>query len=104
LRELAEALDSMSAKELIAENFECEGGVCALGRVGQVRGTSLAGPDFADTDARSVACSILGITDALAAEIMWINDEAVYYGRKETPEQRWRRVRAWAEINLKADE
>lgn len=36
-----------------------------------------------------------GIAPALAAEIMFKNDEAGGYWNIETPEQRWSRMRAW---------
>ena len=34
-----------------------------------------------------------GIAPALAREIVWENDEAGWYD--ETPESRWKRMRAW---------
>ena len=48
-------------------------------------------PDDPDTAAR-----VFGLSGALAREIMWINDEDHL-----TPEDRFRRVRAWVTGNIR---
>jgi hypothetical protein len=60
-----------------------------LGTIGKARGIDLWTIDPEDRDAVADA---FGIPLALACEIMYENDE----GRlEETPEQRWKRMRAW---------
>jgi hypothetical protein len=101
LIDLVKALDVMPTKELISEKLvTVDGEVCALGAVGQFRGTKMPildrnknewdGDDF---DSHEMA-DLFNVAHQLAAEVMWQNDEG---GRwDETPEQRWDRVRRWA--------
>lgn len=89
LCELAAALDAMPEKRLIAESLQEEGEVCALGCLGKARGTAMERLDPYDREGLGKA---FGIAPALAAEIMYINDE---WGYKETPEQRWQKMRRW---------
>lgn len=91
LRELIAALDALPEKKLVASQLEADGQFCALGAVGKRRGMDLQNMD--PEDMPSVADSF-GIADAMAREIVFTNDEACYYN--ETPEGRWRRMRAWA--------
>lgn len=95
LRELAEAMDAMPEKHLIAHELESNGEVCALGAVAKVRGidVSIIDPD----DPYQVSASF-DIANALAQEIVFENDEGTY--RDETPEQRWQRMRQWVAKNL----
>lgn len=95
LRELVAALDAMPEKKLIAHELEAAGEFCALGAVGKCRGMDLGSMD--PDDPQSVAKSF-GISNALTCEIVFMNDEASYH--IETPEQRWRRMRSWAEGEL----
>jgi hypothetical protein len=103
LRELIEALDALPEKELIADQLVdneliCDDSrVCALGAVGLRRGIEMRGLDPEDHDALA---QTFGIARRMVAEIEWENDEAFWAGQ-ETPEHRWRRVRAWAQDNLK---
>ena len=91
LRELAEAMDAMQEKELIASELEADGAHCALGAVGAKRGIDMSSLD--PTDSMSVAAAF-DVANALACEIVYINDEeGPYCG--ETDAERWTRVRAW---------
>ncbi len=74
LRELLTALDFMPEKRLVAGELEAEGSFCALGVVGQVRGLNLATIDTYDVESLGPK---FNISEALAREIMWINDESV---------------------------
>lgn len=131
LRELIEALDAMPDKRLYAGSFAtADGEFCTLGVVGARRGTKM--DDLGDEDdcnPREVA-KRFGIARALAAEIMYLNDERAAYewefldveicgpmrphypewGRHtrrvrvhnpRAAERRWHVVRRWAEENLK---
>lgn len=69
--------------------FETEA-VCAIGAVGKSRGTEMAFLDPEDADAVARA---FGIASVMAQEIVWVNDEAGPW--RETPEQRFARVRKW---------
>lgn len=75
LRELLDALDSLPEKSLVAESLVNEDGeYCTLGALGRARGLDLAPIDPEDREAVAQA---FGISEAMAAEIMWINDEHV---------------------------
>lgn len=132
LRELIEALDAMPHKRLYAGSFAtAEGEFCTLGVVGARRGTQMDDLGDADyCDPREVG-QRFGISRALAAEIMYLND---YYAADEwkwvdveicgpmrprwpdwgthkrslrvrnlrASEQRWAWMRQWAESNLRS--
>lgn len=84
LKKLRDALDAMPMKRLIADAIQNEAGeVCALGALD---------PTATSYEAEELAAHF-NIARALAAEIVWMNDEATYH--TETPEQRWSRMRAW---------
>lgn len=89
LQEMAEALDAMPEKRLIAHSLKAEGGVCAIGSVGERRGVDMSALDPEDY---SQVAGTFGIASPLAQEIVWLNDEAGFHN--ETPEQRWTRIRA----------
>ena len=96
LCELADALDAMPVKRLIAEHLiDDVGEVCAIGAVCKARAIDL-GKVYED-DSQSIADAV-GIARALAAEIAWMNDEENY--DPETPEQRWVRMREWVRRNI----
>jgi len=119
LRELAEALDAMPVKELVAQEFEAHGQFCALGVVGAKRGLQTA--HLIDAERENVA-KTFGIAEALAAEIMYKNDEdhswwergygnprpttleAMEAIEKAGREKRWRSVRAWVAEHIKAEQ
>jgi hypothetical protein len=92
LRKLRDALDAMPRKRLITNAIKDDAGeVCALGAVD---------PDFKGYDAEDLAAHF-GIARAMAAEIVYMNDEIPY--SSETPEQRWTRMRAWVSAQLRAE-
>lgn len=96
LRDLIAALDAMPEKRLIANELQEDGEVCALGALGLVRGLDLETVD--PEDPKGVA-DLFGIAPALAREIVYENDEGAW--RKETAEDRWKRMRAWAVSQLR---
>ena len=99
LREMVEALDAMEDKRLVVALLDAPVGCCAMGAVVRSRGLDVS--DVVAEDPKQVA-EILGIARAMAAEIAYENDEAGWSWRgRETPEQRWVRMRAWAQGRLK---
>ena len=64
--------------------------VCAIGSVGAARGMDMSKLDPEDRDGVAAA---FGISPALAAEIVYMNDEGHY--ENETPEERFIRIRKW---------
>lgn len=96
LRELAEALDAMPVKRLVAYELEKNGEVCALGCVGVKRGVDMKKLD--PEDPRGIA-DAFGVARQLVQEIEYVNDEEADY---LTPEQRWRHIRDWVARNLRA--
>lgn len=99
LRELRDALDAMPNKRLIAGDLESHGEVCALGAVGKKRGIDVSRLD--PEDSYTVA-RLFDIADALAREVVYINDEEGPL--RETPEHRWQRVRRWVDSRLEGEE
>jgi hypothetical protein len=93
LKEAIAALDALPDQALIATDLQNQtGAVCFLGAVGCARGMDIGTLDPEDSE--SVAAAF-GISDALAREIVYLNDEAAWHS--ETPEQRFARMRKWAE-------
>ena len=96
LRELAEAMEAMPERVLIAEELiDAEGDCCTIGVVCKSRGLSVSGVDQECPD--SVG-NLVGIASSMAAEIEFLNDEAG--PNCETPAARWIRVRRWVEQKL----
>ena len=97
LRELIAALDAMPVKELIAEELvTTEGEVCAIGAVCKARGIDVSSVDY--NSAEDVAAKV-GIASQMVAEIEYENDEGGWV-EKDTDQDRWKRMRRWAETNL----
>jgi hypothetical protein len=114
LRELIAGLDAMADKRLVAGHLEADGEYCALGVVGAARGLNLSSIDTWDSSALS---KNFDIAEAMAREVMWINDESVsgwewiatgkpYPNEWERVEvkdagaRRWQAVRDWAVRHL----
>jgi hypothetical protein len=114
LRDLLAALDAMPDKRLVAGDLEVDGQFCALGVLGQARNLTLASIDTYDWGALGTN---FNVAEALAREIMWINDESVrtheYVATGEpytnewkrvevtnAPLRRWEIVREWVENNI----
>ena len=89
LKEMLAALDGMVFHELIANDLEKDGAVCALGAVGRRRQLDMSGWDPHDYE---TIAGRFGITGPLAREIVFVNDEWSY---GDTPRQRWERMRKW---------
>lgn len=103
LRELQTALAALPEKRLIRDSFaEPETGqVCALGCVavareetkGKTRDQAIESvSDLFDVAAPESTAQRLGISSALAKEIMFLNDDEGGWG---TPEKRYERILAW---------
>lgn len=91
------AMNGMPCKRLIAHELEeQDGAVCAIGAAGKLRGVDMSGLD--PEDAETVA-GRFNIADCLAREIVWENDECGR--RKETPDERFRRMRKWVRSQIK---
>lgn len=97
LRELADALDRVPVKELIADALvDQDGDRCALGCVAVERGIDVSEIDI--DDAGSVG-EVFGISRAMASEIMFENDD--FCG---SPGKRWEYMRRWVASNLRKAE
>jgi hypothetical protein len=97
LRKMRNALDAMPVKRLIAHEIANESGeVCALGSVDPKADV--------DPSERDDVAAHFGIAPAMAAEIVYVNDEEERWRRpEETPEERWVRMRAWVEEQIVPD-
>jgi hypothetical protein len=125
LREIAAALDAMPVKALAAESLVTEeGAFCTLGALGAARGIDMAPIDPNDREAVAQA---FGISEALAAEVMFENDEAIDEFRwvdvevcgplrqwdrrmqsirepvQHAAERRWQYMRQWVQANIKPE-
>ncbi len=97
LRELADALDAMPVRRLIAESLEAGPEVCALGCLGRAKGIDMSRLDPEEPEKVAKA---FGVAPALVREIAFVNDD---WQRHQTAEQRWAKMRAWVSENLKAN-
>lgn len=126
LRELIQALDALPEKRLAANSLvNADGEYCALGALGRARGLDLSKIDPGDPEK---VCGVFGVADALAREVMYLNDEYeldwkweeveicgpirqgypdferrfmfVRVKNDRAPEERWKRMREWAVENL----
>lgn len=131
LRELLQALDAMPDKRLYPGSFAtADGEFCALGVLGAHRGVDMSDlGDEDDCDPDQVG-QRFNIASAMAAEIMYLNDEYLVETTKwikvevcgpmrrahpdwgshlkqvqvsipDHPERRWKRMRAWVIENIK---
>lgn len=99
LRDIAAFMDAMPEKILVeGELVAKDGCVCALGAAARQRGVDVSNVD--PYDPQTVA-SRLNVSESLAREVTWINDECGHYA--ETPKVRWMRVRAWVDHHLKEE-
>lgn len=124
LRELAAALDAMPEKRLIADELQtADGEFCTIGVLGAARGIDMS---KLDPDDRESVAAAFNIAPALAAEIVFENDEGLYpydfidvevcgpirpaerrvrsvcVPIQRAEEQRWQRMRQWVESHIKA--
>lgn len=104
LRKLRDALDAMPSKRLIAGNIKDESGqVCALGALDS-NAPKYDEDDLDDFYHPRKLAEHFGIAQALASEIVYMNDEAFDWKGYETPEARWTRMRAWVEKQIVSEE
>jgi hypothetical protein len=95
LLEMWKAMTTLPEPKLIANSLiDVDGQVCALGSVARARGLDL---NWIDPESRAFMGTIFGIPDALAKEIMFMNDD----WRTETPEARYVRMKKWIESELR---
>lgn len=124
LRELVEALDAMPDKRLVKDELEADGEFCALGVLGKARGLAL---EPIDPENRKAVANAFGIAEALAAEVMFENDDCLdddewlmfeihgpmrpgypdwdshtraFQVSGKGAERRWRHVREWAAAQI----
>lgn len=119
LRETLAALDAMPVKELAADSLaNAQGQFCTLGAVGAARGLDMAN---IDPECRYSVAAAFGIAEAMAAEIMYLNDEvdrSIWierpgpvrdywesqrlgsHRRDASGEERWRRMREWVAMQI----
>jgi len=99
LKEMLDAMDHLPEPKLIKNELVTGDGVCAIGAVAVKRSIDIKDVDPED---RETIASIFKIAPALAAEIVYMNDE-YYFGPSpsETPEMRFRRMRAWIQDQIK---
>lgn len=95
LREMLTSMDALPEPKLVAMELEEGGQVCAIGSVGRARKIDMSKIDPEDY---SRVARAFGISEALAQEIVWMNDESGPW--QETPENRFLRMRRWIERNL----
>lgn len=110
LKETLAILDAMPEKRLIAGDWETPvsgmpfalkgGDVCALGAVGRARNFDMTDYDPDDDLAVEEIAENFNIAGAMAREMVWVNDEGP---RDETPEQRFKRVRAWVANKINSE-
>jgi len=103
LREALAALDAMPEKRLTTDSLHepTTGEFCTLGVVGAARGMDMKPLEYSERDGVAKA---FDISEALAAEIMFENDDwDSWGGRPSTPEQRWSRMRAWIVAHIKTE-
>ncbi|WP_315833959.1 hypothetical protein [Bradyrhizobium prioriisuperbiae] len=119
LKDILIAMNGMPIKQLVADDLErANGSVCAIGAAGRLRGVDMSILD--PEDAESVAGKF-NVADCLAREIVYMNDEFGFSGeyefvegvnywgqrgpyrrmRKETPEERFSRMRKWVRSQIK---
>lgn len=98
LSEMADALDAMPVKELIAGDLVREDGACcAIGSVAIARKADISQLDEGEPDDVAAA---FGIARSMACEIAFVNDDDFGF-KSETPGERWTRVRAWVAKQIK---
>lgn len=96
-RELVSALEAMPEKRLIEDELRKDGEVCTLGALGAKRGVDL---ESISPDDHDRLATTFDVSSKLIQEVEYENDEGGY---RETPEQRWTRMHAWAKNQLKVE-
>lgn len=99
LKDLLAALEAMPEKRLVSGELQTEQGeVCALGAIAKVRNIEMP-PVYDDDDSSTlIMAERLNIANAMAREIVYMNDETY----AETPEQRYEKVLNWIRSEIKS--
>jgi hypothetical protein len=94
LRELLAAMDALPEPRLVASELEhpSTGEVCALGSVGRARGLDMSAVDVENYEE---VAKLFGISETLAREVMFHNDDFYQSNRIGEAERRFQRVREW---------
>lgn len=101
LHKLRDALDATPTKRLITNAIHNEAGeVCALGALDPNAPAYNEDDDFSEFGCADKLAQHFGIARALAAEIVYMNDEYGSWRGEETPEQRWIRMRRWVDAQI----
>lgn len=98
MREMLAALDALPEKRLERDILVDGNNCCAMGAVALARGTDVS---QIDPDNATQVAGWMEISFALAKEIAFENDEGGHW--KETPEQRFSRVRQWVVGQIKSE-
>ena len=98
LKEMLAALDAMPKKELIDEDLERGGEVCALGALALARGLDV---EFLDPEDWPNVAEQFHVAECLIREVMFENDEGGRGWIIERPEHRWERMRDWVLSHVK---
>lgn len=97
LRELADAMDAMPEKVLIADELiNSDGDCCTIGVVCKSRAIDVNAIDYEDPEQVG---SAVGIARQMAAEIEYENDDGAWHD--ESPGQRWQRMRKWVAEHIR---
>ncbi len=96
LRDMLTALEAMPERKLIAHELVSRDGVCALGAVGRRNGMEMA---HLDPEDRYKVAEAFGISQALVAEITWMNDDMYH----KSDEQRHAYMTRWVREQLKEE-
>jgi len=102
IAELRDALDAMPEKRLVAGSLQRkDGDCCAIGCIAKAKGHDYTAHEDDDPcdqeELNSGLAEALNVAECLVQEIEYQNDEGAY---KETPEQRWSRMRRWCDRKL----
>lgn len=96
LTDLRDALDAMPEKRLIREELvTTDGDVCSLGSVGMKRQVELANIYPGDHD---TLAKMFDVAECLIQEVEYENDDGGNW--RETPENRWERMRKWCDRHI----
>jgi len=127
LREMLQALDALPEPSLASESLiTADGEYCALGALGKARAMDL---ERIDPEDREAVATAFGVAEALAAEIMDLNDRDAFDERiysnfdvcgpmrgweshrqlrwstdPKAGRVRWSRMRAWAASHIKENQ
>ena len=100
LKEMLVSLEALPKKRLLAEVMQQDDEVCAIGSVGLARGMDMSELDpeiYPEMDFAVAISKAFKIAVPMAAEVMYYNDIRA----KETPEERYIRMRNWIASHIK---